>query len=141
MRTPLAPFVCRAGQERAVFRGGQPAQNLLLTGRQADEDPVLAQDLPILRIHQRPTARADDQLLLLGQQLAEQRLGTPEGIFPLLGKDRGDGFAELAGEFGVHVYVATVQAGCHQLAYGALARAHEAGQDDVATRSWPTLYG
>ena len=43
---PLAPLVFCAGQEWAVFRSRQPAQNLLLTGRQADEDPVFAQRSP-----------------------------------------------------------------------------------------------
>ena len=128
----LAALLGRALHERAIVGGSQPRQDALLVGMQADNGACSGQRIAALLIDQRAAARADDQLVLSGEFLAELRLGDAEGFLAIVAENLGNRLAEAFHQNIVHVHKAAAQARAQQPAGRCLAGAHEAGEDDIA---------
>ena len=120
-----------AAQHRPVGRVAHPLQDGLGRGFEANDRPARGQGFTIGRAQGRAPARRNDQARTRSQLGAGSGFQVTKRKLPVLREDRGNGFAGHRCDAFVEVDEGAAQPLGHQPSDARLARAHEAGQDDI----------
>ena len=92
-----------ARQKGAVLEGLDSLQHGVDAGGQTDDWPAVGKGLAVLVVYQGAAAGRDHATGLARQLLAKAGLGQAEDLFAVVGKDLGNGLAQLGLEATVHI--------------------------------------
>ena len=119
-------------EQRAYAVAADAAQHFVYVGLQADDGAGRQKRLAVGGIEQRAAARGDNQPLLRRQLVHQLALIAAKDRLPFDGKDGGNGLALAFLDQSIHIHKGTAQAVGHIAPDAGFARAHEAGEHDVA---------
>ena len=122
----------RHGQQRPVAGIHQSLEYQLRRSRQADQQAAPGQCLPVRHRDQRAAAGGDHQAAQGGELSAELSLHQPEGRLALFCENGRDRLAGALLDDRIHVDKGAAHLVRHPAAGRGLARAHKAGQNDIA---------